>query len=88
MCYNKIPDGYGQTPGVPRLTMKFLGVTICSTFASVDNEFLGVTICSTTLSAMCYLFYYAECSFLMVSFFFIFQLLLSLNVLNCDIDDV
>ena len=30
----------------------------------------GVTICSTTLSAMCYLFYYTECSFLLVSFFF------------------
>ena len=38
--------------------------------AEVDNEFLGVTICSTTLSAMCYLLYYTECSFLLVSFFF------------------
>jgi hypothetical protein len=27
-------------------------------------------ICPTTLSAMCYLFYYTECSFLLVSFFF------------------
>jgi hypothetical protein len=33
-------------------------------------QFHGVTICSTTLSAMCYLFYYTECSFLLVSFFF------------------
>jgi hypothetical protein len=33
-------------------------------------QFLGVAICSTTLSAMCYLFYYTECSFLLVSFFF------------------
>ena len=32
--------------------------------------FLGVTICSTALSAMCYLFYYTECSFLLISFFF------------------
>jgi hypothetical protein len=38
----------------PRLTMKFLEVTICS----------------TTLSAMCYLFHYTKCSFLLVSFFF------------------
>jgi hypothetical protein len=61
-----------STESRPRLTMKFLGLTICS----------------TTLSAMCYLFYYTECSFLLVSFFFLwfwcpeFQLLLSLNVLN------
>jgi hypothetical protein len=33
-------------------------------------KFLGVTICSTTLSAMCYLFCYTECSFLLVSLFF------------------
>ena len=67
-----------STESRPRLTMKFLGLTICS----------------TTLSAMCYLFYYTECSFLLVSFFFLwfwcpeFQLLLSLNVLNYDIIDV
>jgi hypothetical protein len=33
-------------------------------------KFLGVTICFTTLSAMCYLFYYTECSFVLVSIFF------------------
>ena len=43
-----------STKAQPRLTMTFLGVTICS----------------TTLSAMCYLLYYTECSFLLVSFFF------------------
>jgi hypothetical protein len=32
-------------------------------------EFLRVPICSTTLSAMYHLFYYTECSFLLVSFF-------------------
>ena len=61
---------------------------------SLTMKFLGVTICSTTLSAMCYLFYYTECSFLLVSFCFLFflcpefQLLFSFNVLNCDKIDV
>jgi len=62
-------------------------------FASVDNEFLGVSICSTTLSAMCYLVYYTECSFLLVSFFFMIlmpwiSIAVVFNVLNCDVDDV
>jgi hypothetical protein len=48
------PRNLLSTKAKPRFTMKFLGVTICS----------------TTLSTMCYLFYYTECSFLLVSFFF------------------
>jgi hypothetical protein len=48
------------------LVCHFLGVAICSTM-----KFLGVEICSTTLSAMYYLFYYTERSFLLVSFFMI-----------------
>ena len=47
-----------STEATPRLTMTFLGVTICS----------------TTLAAMCYLFYYTECSFLLVSFFFMIMM--------------
>ena len=38
--------------------------------SGLTMKFLDATICSTTLSAMCYLFYYTECSFLLVSFFF------------------
>jgi hypothetical protein len=49
---------------------------------AIHNEFLGVTICSTTLSAMCYLFYYTECSFLLVSFFFMILDFALANVLN------
>ena len=48
-----------STEAKPRLTIKFPGVTICS----------------TTLSVMCYLSYYTECSFLLVSFFYDFDAL-------------
>jgi hypothetical protein len=48
-----------STEAKPRLTIKFPGVTICS----------------TTLSVMCYLSYYTECSFLLVSSFYDFDAL-------------